>query len=440
MKRIFDHHRLRPYKTTDPKQRLQHDSSAPLSYESSSFLGPTVVVRDIDLAREVLERNANNYIRWIPFVPAGSLFPSEGEDYERHRHVVTSAMKSQFVRQLNDLVESSAHELVKAIADRLLLTDVYQFMIEEVATAIITLTWGRSQETKELAALSRWMRRDAVAALFAVLPAIRHLPLPAIRDRDQAFTRSKEIRKKILSALRTDGEDGPHYHTLLGLLDRANSSAPSPLNDEEILSNAVGMSIGGNDSTAAGLTAVLYHLAVHPSIQERLHQELTQGHAQGNRYLRAVIKESFRLVPSFGTALPRYTQHDNQLGDWTIQKGTCVVVHTTDINHSPRHWTDAERFDPTRFLARSGDNPENHRAVSLTFGMGKRSCIGIRIAESITCTWIQELVRQFSVELAEASAVHKFIITREGLNLPSPPLKLRFRPRSAAGVLQAWSH
>ena len=63
-------------------------------------------------------------------------------------------------------------------------------------------------------------------------------------------------------------------HCLLTQMVRANIKHENLLTDRELLSNAFGMGVGGNDSTASALTSVLFMLAQNPQAQEKLFQEL----------------------------------------------------------------------------------------------------------------------------------------------------------------------
>ncbi|KAJ9559886.1 hypothetical protein OSB04_005046 [Centaurea solstitialis] len=112
------------------------------------------------------------------------------------------------------------------------------------------------------------------------------------------------------------------------------------------------------------------------------------------QYLKAVIKESLRLHPSFPLLLPRESTQDVKLMGYDISSGTQVIINAWAIGRDPAEWEDPEEFRPERFLNKLNDY-KAHTFKWIPFGAGRRGCPGI----------------QFSVvvmELALANIVYKF--------------------------------
>lgn len=57
---------------------------------------------------------------------------------------------------------------------------------------------------------------------------------------------------------------------------------------------------------------------------------------------------------------------------------TLITLCHYATSRDPKHFRDPDSFDPRRWLSRSEGN---HPFASVPFGVGKRSCIGRRIAE-----------------------------------------------------------
>uniref|UniRef100_A0A2K6EWS9 Cytochrome P450 family 4 subfamily F member 154 n=1 Tax=Propithecus coquereli TaxID=379532 RepID=A0A2K6EWS9_PROCO len=126
------------------------------------------------------------------------------------------------------------------------------------------------------------------------------------------------------------------------------------LSDEEIRAEADTFMFGGHDTTASGLSWVLYNLARHPEYQERCRQEvqeLLRDHEPKEiewddlaqlPFLTMCIKESLRLHPPAPMISRRCTQ-DIVLPDGrVIPKGVMCIISIFGTHHNPAVWPDPE--------------------------------------------------------------------------------------------------
>ncbi|XP_059552390.1 cytochrome P450 4F3 isoform X2 [Myotis daubentonii] len=158
------------------------------------------------------------------------------------------------------------------------------------------------------------------------------------------------------------------------------------LSDEDIRAEADTFMFEGHDTTASGLSWVLYNLARHPEYQERCRQEVQQ--LLGDRepqeiewddlaqlpFLTMCIKESLRLHPPV-TTISRCCTQDIKLPDGrVIPKGVTCLISIFGTHHNPAVWPDPEVYNPFRF------DPENSKDRSplafIPFSAGPRNCIG----------------------------------------------------------------
>uniref|UniRef100_A0A8C9KHN6 Cytochrome P450 family 4 subfamily F member 140 n=2 Tax=Panthera tigris TaxID=9694 RepID=A0A8C9KHN6_PANTA len=143
---------------------------------------------------------------------------------------------------------------------------------------------------------------------------------------------------------------------------------------------------GGHDTTASGLSWVLYNLAKHPEYQERCRQEVQEllrdrepkeiewDDLAQLPFLTMCIKESLRLHPPV-TVVSRCCTQDVVLPDGrVIPKGVVCLISIFGIHHNPSVWPDPEVYNPFRF------DPENIKERSslafIPFSAGPRNCIG----------------------------------------------------------------
>ncbi|XP_045405667.1 cytochrome P450 4F2-like [Lemur catta] len=158
------------------------------------------------------------------------------------------------------------------------------------------------------------------------------------------------------------------------------------LSDEDIRAEADTFMFGGHDTTASGLSWVLYNLARHPEHQERCRQEVRELLRDREPmeiewedlaqlpFLTMCIKESLRLHPPV-TAISRRCTKDIVLPDGrVIPKGNVCTISIFGIHHNPSVWLDPEVYDPFRF---DPENPQNSSPLAfIPFSAGPRNCIG----------------------------------------------------------------
>lgn len=157
------------------------------------------------------------------------------------------------------------------------------------------------------------------------------------------------------------------------------------------------------ETTANGVIFLLYLLSRNPTIQVRLRNEidkilgneqLQQKHIDEMPYLRAVYKETTRLLP-VSTFIVRILPEGGIIGDYEIPKNIPVFYSNMVAGHLDEFFPDAEKFDPSRWLDLKR---KPHPYAVLHFGHGPRMCIGKRFAVQETFLGIIQLIRNFTIE------------------------------------------
>ncbi|XP_065718311.2 25-hydroxyvitamin D-1 alpha hydroxylase, mitochondrial isoform X3 [Patagioenas fasciata] len=160
--------------------------------------------------------------------------------------------------------------------------------------------------------------------------------------------------------------------------------------------------LAGVDTVATTLAWSLYELARHPRLQEALHRQLAaaaggdSGDSDPTRVplLRAVVKETLRLYPLIPANARVVPDRDIRVGDFVVPRKTLITLCHYATSRDSRHFPAPDSFRPERWLRR--DVP-CHPFASLPFGVGKRSCVGRRVAELEIHQALAQILLRFEV-------------------------------------------
>ncbi|XP_026877001.2 cytochrome P450 1A1 [Electrophorus electricus] len=177
------------------------------------------------------------------------------------------------------------------------------------------------------------------------------------------------------------------------------------VSDEKIVGIVNDLFGAGFDTISTALSWSVVYLVAYPEIQERLHQELKEkvGMVRTPRladkndlpYLEAFIMEIFRHSSFLPFTIPHCTTKDTSLNGYFIPKDTCVFINQWQINHDPETWKEPSLFNPDRFLSTDGtklNKLETEKVI--TFGLGKRRCVGETIGRSEVFLFLAILIQR----------------------------------------------
>ncbi|XP_048753533.1 probable cytochrome P450 49a1 [Ostrea edulis] len=168
---------------------------------------------------------------------------------------------------------------------------------------------------------------------------------------------------------------------------------------------------GGIDSTASTMTTLLFNLAKNTDKQDRLFEELekhvsTVGLLDETTlcslpYLKACIKESFRLVFPVPVGTARSLDKDITLKGFRIPAYTNIVFCSGITCQNSKYFEEPEQFIPERWIRDDEKYSPTHAFAHIPFGHGPRKCIGQRFAETEICICTSKLLRNFRLTLPE---------------------------------------
>jgi cytochrome P450 len=151
---------------------------------------------------------------------------------------------------------------------------------------------------------------------------------------------------------------------------------------------------GGTDTSSLVVEYAMAELMRNPGTMRKLRADVRMAIPQGKDivteddvngvtmpYLKAVIKETFRLHAPGPLLIPHFSMADCHIGGYTVPSGTRTLVNNWALGRDPSYWERANDFIPERF------------------GSGRRICPGINLAISTIEVMLANLVYHFNWKL-----------------------------------------
>ncbi|KAJ7212663.1 cytochrome P450 [Mycena pura] len=189
--------------------------------------------------------------------------------------------------------------------------------------------------------------------------------------------------------------------------------------DEYLVKWAAGsVQTAGSDTTASQLEAFFLAMTLYPDVQSAAQQEIEAVVGRGRLpnlsdraqlpYVDALCKEVLRWHVSAPTAVPHRAREDfvytYQGRDLFIPQDAVVIPNIWKMSHDPARYRDPMAFDPRRYLAAAGREPEQDPA-RMCFGYGRRLCPGRLLADTEIFLACSAILAVFNISKAEKGGV-----------------------------------
>ncbi|MCG8313859.1 MAG: cytochrome P450, partial [Pseudomonadales bacterium] len=168
--------------------------------------------------------------------------------------------------------------------------------------------------------------------------------------------------------------DESEIHTL-SILARATDEDGNLLDEERVISEGIGLMIGGHETSAATGAWFEVWLQQRPDIEAKIRDEVINSIQEEGKfdaikvselpYLTACLNESQRLTPS-AVGFIRWLRYDTKLGDRVIPAGSAVLpnIYLTQrkkeifgedaLEYRPERWMEGAKFAPYEFMPFGG--------------------------------------------------------------------------------------
>ncbi|KAF2230069.1 putative cytochrome P450 oxidoreductase [Viridothelium virens] len=173
---------------------------------------------------------------------------------------------------------------------------------------------------------------------------------------------------------------------------------------------------GGSDTTATLLLAIVQALTLNPEVQRKAHAEIDEvvGHDRSPtwedfarlQYINMIVKEGHRWRPILPLCFPHAVGQDDWIDGKFLPKGTSVIINAWGMHMDPSQHRDPDAFIPERYESHSSLAPEYaagkwEERDHYGYGVGRRICPGIHLAERVLFLAVAKLLWAFRFERGE---------------------------------------
>ncbi|CAK9138803.1 unnamed protein product [Ilex paraguariensis] len=355
---------------------------------------PCVMISSPEAAKLVLVTKTNLFKPTFPaskerMLGKQAIFFHQGEYHTKLRKLVLRAFMPEGIKNIVSDIESIAMNSLQSWEGRLITT--YQEMKTYTFNVALLSIFGKDEVH---------YREDLKRCYYILEKGYNSMP---INLPGTLFNKSMKARKElaqILAKIISLRREKKHDHNdLLGAFMGGKG-----LTDEQIADNIIGVIFAARDTTASVLTWILKYLAENPSVLQAVTEEqeaimrakeergeekvLTWADTKKMTLTSRVIQETLRVASILSFTF-REAVEDVEFEGYHIPKGWKVLPLFRNIHHSPDHFPEPEKFDPSRFELAPKPN------TFMPFGNGTHSCPGNEFAKLEILVLVHHLTTKY---------------------------------------------
>lgn len=301
------------------------------------------------------------------------------------------------------------------------------------------------------------------AALLDVFPLLRYLPgvlTPlyhhALKLRDFTLGLNLELyldAKRLIDA----GKAKPCFS--VGLVQAQHMQGFS----DDLAAMVTGSALeASSDTTASTLTGLVQALVLYPDAQKRgqavvdavcgdRFPDISDMEKPEAQYIRAMIKESLRWMPTAILGMPHSCIRDDEYMGYQIPQGASVVYNVWAVHMDPKRHENPRVFNPERYMHDTAWSTESAQSADaadrdhFTFGAGRRICQGMHVVDRSMFLVIARLMWAFEFSKAVDENGNEVVPDQDdlvgGFLVQPRAFPVTIRPRDekrAERVREAW--
>ncbi|XVF61603.1 hypothetical protein PTKIN_Ptkin08bG0143500 [Pterospermum kingtungense] len=181
--------------------------------------------------------------------------------------------------------------------------------------------------------------------------------------------------------------------------------------------------IGGTVTTSITILWAMSELMKNPRVMNKVQAEIRscigkKAKVEGEdvakfKYLKMVVKETFRLHPPLTILFPREAMRQFKIDDYDILPKTRILVNIWAIGRDPNSWESPNEFYPERYEKNEIDFKGSDFDL-LPFGAGRRICPGLAMGATNVEFTLANLLYCFDWELPNDMKIEDITMEEDG--------------------------
>lgn len=282
---------------------------------------------------------------------------------------------------------------------------------------------------------------DNITEMFAMTSKFQVVPVERAHELDSEYWRRFE--ESMTNMLQISNDYAQEYMTKIkqstsntGLIK--DMMDLGILGENDIRQSVLDLIIASADTTSTSLQWMLYLLASRRDSQSKIREEskiLLSSKSDLNNYRDIApytsnfMKETLRLYPT-APFLARTLDQEIVLGNYRVPAGIPIVFSLYTTSRMSKYFEQPLAFLPERWFRHNLDNSKcpvkkNNSIATLPFGIGRRMCLGKRVAEFQIFLLLASLASTFDCFPIDDQVNIKLTMTLG----PEKPIRIKLRPR-----------
>ncbi|PIN03872.1 Cytochrome P450 CYP2 subfamily [Handroanthus impetiginosus] len=195
---------------------------------------------------------------------------------------------------------------------------------------------------------------------------------------------------------------------ILDVLINLKDSSNNPLlSVQEIKAQITELMFATIDNPSNAVEWALAEMINQPDVLDKAYKELDKVVGRDRlvdesdmpklNYVKACIKEAFRMYPVAPFNLPHVSTKDMVVGGYFIPKGSHVILSRSGLGKNPRIWEDHLKYKPERHIVDESKEVSfvDHELKMFSFSTGRRGCPGVALGSTMVTLILARLLQGF---------------------------------------------
>ncbi|KAF9418543.1 hypothetical protein HW555_004692 [Spodoptera exigua] len=418
------------------------------------YLVPTLIPRDPELIRQIMVRDFNSFIDRGVHIDADcdplfgrNLIMLTGTKWRSMRASLSPAFSGARCRSMVPLMTESACAVLNYLQEKITgeqVIDVNTITMSYVNDVIASCAFGFASDSlkdpgncifrlgkkaviQDTTQVMKFFGYENMKSIMKFL-GVKLIPTQDAEQFSQLFKSALKARRENLvkprpdfiqvlvdaanGKLKADGESDGN--------NNESAKTAEKFTDDDLVAQAVLFYIAGYDTTANLIYYFLYEMAINPTVQEKLHEELDTLPSedeipdmyeaiQDMEYLEMCVNEVLRLWPLVGSADRRSVAtydfgptHPGSKDRLIAPAGIHVWLPIYSIHRDEKFWPNPDACIPERFSKER--KAEIVPYTYMPFGNGPRHCIGSRFAVLAAKVFLVKFLKHYKTKAIRPSS------------------------------------